>query len=140
MDKNTLIEEINLIDNYFDRCETIPCIDAVRVIELVNSTVKERRKELVHKVTNLKLNDNWYQTLQSSYTIINKEIEKTLSNLTDENIVIVLTQYKIVHTYHQFLDSNINTPYYIIREMNDRVIDNIGKSSKVFKKINYMSR
>lgn len=141
--ESRVVEQIKKIDDYYDRNETVPCIEAVKAVELVSDISTENEKALISRITNLTTEDTTcYEVLQLSYRTIGQEKEALLRNLTDENLAIFLTQYKITHSYHQFLDSIgeevLDSP--LINEMNRRVVDSIGKSAKVFKRSNRLSR
>lgn len=141
--KSKVVEQIYKIDGYFERQESIPCMEAVKTIELVSDISIENEKAFISRITNLTTEDTTcYEILQLSYRTIRQEKEALLRNLTDENLAVFLTQYKITHSYHQFLDSigeeALDSP--LINEMNRRVVDSIGKSAKVFKRRNRLSR
>ena len=141
--KSKVVEQIYKIDGYFERQESIPCMETVKTIELVSDISARSERSIISQITNLTTEDTTcYEILQSSYRTIRQEKEALLTNLTDENLVIFLTQYKITHSYHQFLDSigeeALDSP--LINEMNRRVVDSIGSSAKVFKRRNRLSR
>ena len=141
--ESRVVEQIKKIDDYYDHKEPVPCIEAVKAVELVSDISIENEKAFISRITNLTTEDTTcYEILQLSYRTIRQEKEALLTNLTDENLVIFLTQYKITHSYHQFLDSigeeALDSP--LINEMNRRVVDSIGKSAKVFKRRNRLSR
>ena len=141
--ESRVVEQIRKIDSYYDHKEPIPCIEAVKAVELVSDISLENEKAFISRITNLTTEDTTcYEILQLSYRTINQEKEALLTHLTDDNLAIFLTQYKITHSYHQFLNSMgeeiLGSP--LINEMNQRVVDSIGKSAKVFKRSNRLSR
>lgn len=141
--ESRVVEQIKKIDDYYDHKEPVPCIEAVKAVELVSDISIENEKAFISRITNLTTEDTTcYEILQLSYRTIRQEKEALLKNLTDENLAVFLTQYKITHSYHQFLDSigeeALDSP--LINEMNRRVVDSIGKSAKVFKRRNRLSR
>ena len=141
--KSKVVEQIYKIDGYFERQELIPCMEAIKAIELVYDTSTKNEEGIISQITNLTIeNTTCFEILQLSYRTIRQEKETLLTNLTDDNLAIFLTQYKIVHSYHQFLNSvgeeTLDSP--LINEMNRRVVDSIGSSAKVFRKINHISR
>ena len=141
--KSKVVEQIYKIDGYFERQESIPCMEAVKTIELVSDISARSERSIVSQITNLTTEDTTcYEILQASYRTIRQEKEALLTNLTDENIVIFLTQYKIAHSYHQFLNSvgEETLDSTLINEMNRRVVDSIGSSARVFKRRNRLSR
>ncbi len=141
--ESRVVEQIYKIDGYFDRQEPIPCMEAVKTIELVSDISAKNEEGIISRITNLTIEDTTcYEILQLSYRTIRKEKEALLTNLTDENLVIFLTQYKITHSYHQFLSSisKETLDFSLINEMNRRVVDSIGKSARVFKRRNRLSR
>ena len=141
--KSKVVEQIYKIDGYIERQESIPCMEAVKAIELVYDTSTKNEEGIISQITNLTIeNTTCFEILQLSYRTIRQEKETILTNLTDDNLAVFLTQYKITHSYHQFLDSigeeALDSP--LINEMNRRVVDSIGKSAKVFKRRNHLSR
>lgn len=141
--ESRVVEQIKKIDDYYDHKEPVPCIEVVKAVELVSDISIENEKAFISRITNLTTEDTTcYEILQLSYRTIRQEKEALLRNLTDENLAVFLTQYKITHSYHQFLDSigeeALDSP--LINEMNRRVVDSIGKSAKVFKRRNRLSR
>ena len=141
--ESRVVEQIYKIDGYFDCQEPIPCMEAVKTIELVSDISAKNEEGIISRITNLTIEDTTcYEILQLSYRTIRKEKEALLTNLTDENLVIFLTQYKITHSYHQFLSSisKETLDFSLINEMNRRVVDSIGKSARVFKRRNRLSR
>lgn len=141
--KSKVVEQIYKIDGYFERQESIPCMETVKTIELVSDISARSERSIISQITNLTTEDTTcYEILQASYRTIRQEKEALLTNLTDENIVIFLTQYKIAHSYHQFLTSASEETLdsTLINEMNRRVVDSIGSSAKVFKRRNRLSR
>ena len=141
--KSKVVEQIYKIDGYFERQESIPCMETVKTIELVSDISARSERSIISQITNLTTEDTTcYEILQSSYRTIRQEKEALLTNLTDENLVIFLTQYKIAHSYHQFLTSASEETLdsTLINEMNRRVVDSIGSSAKVFKRRNRLSR
>lgn len=141
--ESRVVEQIKKIDDYYDHKEPVPYIEAVKAIELVSDISIENEKAFISRITNLTTEDTTcYEILQLSYRTIRQEKEALLTNLTDENLAVFLTQYKIAHSYHQFLNSmgeeTLDSP--LINEMNRRVADSIGKSAKVFKRKNRLSR
>ena len=141
--KSKVVEQIYKIDGYFERQESIPCMETVKTIELVSDISARSERSIISQITNLTTEDTTcYEILQASYRTIRQEKEALLTNLTDENIVIFLTQYKIAHSYHQFLTSvgEETLDSTLINEMNRRVVDSIGSSAKVFKRRNRLSR
>ena len=141
--KSKVVEQIYKIDGYFERQESIPCMEAIKAIELVYDTSTKNERGIISRITNLTTEDTTcYEILQSSYRTIRQEKEALLTNLTDENLVIFLTQYKIAHSYHQFLTSASEETLdsTLINEMNRRVVDSIGSSARVFKRRNRLSR
>ena len=126
--ESRVVEQIKKIDDYYDHKEPVPCIEAVKTVELVSDISIENEKAFISRITNLTTEDTTcYEILQLSYRTIR---------------AVFLTQYKITHSYHQFLDSIgeevLDSP--LINEMNRRVVDSIGKSAKVFKRSNRLSR
>ena len=118
-------------------------MEAVKTIELVSEISARSERSFISQITNLTTEDTTcYEILQSSYRTIRQEKEALLTNLTDENLVIFLTQYKIAHSYHQFLTSASEETLdsTLINEMNRRVVDSIGSSARVFKRRNRLSR
>lgn len=141
--KSKVVEQIYKIDGYFERQESIPCMETVKTIELVSDISARSERSIISQITNLTTEDTTcYEILQASYRTIRQEKEALLTNLTDENIVIFLTQYKIAHSYHQFLNSvgEETLDSTLINEMNRRVVDSIGSSARVFKRRNRLSR
>lgn len=141
--KSKVVEQIYKIDGYVERQESIPCMETVKTIELVSDISARSERSIISQITNLTTEDTTcYEILQASYRTIRQEKEALLTNLTDENIVIFLTQYKIAHSYHQFLNSvgEETLDSTLINEMNRRVVDSIGSSAKVFKRRNRLSR
>lgn len=141
--KSKAVEQIYKIDSYYNRKESIPCADAIKAIELVSDISIRNERGFISQITNLTIKDTTcYEVLQSSYRTIRQEKEALLTNLTDENLAIFLTQYKIAHSYHQFINSMSEEilDSQLINEMNRRVVDSIGNSAKVFRKIDHMSR
>ena len=141
--KSKVVEQIYKIDGYFERQESIPCMETVKTIELVSDISARSERSIISQITNLTTEDTTcYEILQASYRTIRQEKEALLTNLTDENLVIFLTQYKIAHSYHQFLTSASEETLdsTLINEMNRRVVDSIGSSAKVFKRRNRLSR
>lgn len=141
--KSKVVEQIYKIDGYVERQESIPCMETVKTIELVSDISARSERSIISQITNLTTEDTTcYEILQSSYRTIRQEKEALLTNLTDENLVIFLTQYKIAHSYHQFLNSvgEETLDSTLINEMNRRVVDSIGSSAKVFKRRNRLSR
>ena len=141
--ESRVVEQIKKIDDYYDHKEPVPCIEAVKTVELVSDISTRNEIGIIQRITNLKPEDTTcYQILQLSYRTIRQEKETLLTHLTDDNLAIFLTQYKITHSYHQFLNSMgeeiLGSP--LINEMNQRVVDSIGKSAKVFKRSNRLSR
>ena len=141
--KSKVVEQIYKIDGYFERQESIPCMETVKTIELVSDISARSERSIISQITNLTTEDTTcYEILQVSYRTIRQEKEALLTNLTDENLVIFLTQYKIAHSYHQFLNSvgKETLDSTLINEMNRRVVDSIGSSARVFKRRNHLSR
>lgn len=141
--KSKVVEQIYKIDGYFERQESIPCMETVKTIELVSDISARSERSIISQITNLTTEDTTcYEILQVSYRTIRQEKEALLTNLTDENLVIFLTQYKIAHSYHQFLTSASEETLdsTLINEMNRRVVDSIGSSARVFKRRNRLSR
>ena len=141
--ESRVVEQIKKIDDYYDHKEPVPCIEAVKTVELVSDISIENEKAFISRITNLTTEDTTcYEILQLSYRTIRQEKEALLTNLTDENLVIFLTQYKIAHSYHQFLTSASEETLdsTLINEMNRRVVDSIGSSARVFKRRNRLSR
>ena len=141
--KSKVVEQIYKIDGYFERQESIPCMETVKTIELVSDISARSERSIISQITNLTTEDTTcYEILQASYRTIRQEKEALLTNLTDENLAVFLTQYKIVHSYHQFLNSmgGETLDSLLINEMNRRVVDSIGSSAKVFKRRNRLSR
>ena len=141
--KSKVVEQIYKIDGYFERQESIPCMEVIKAIELVYDTSTKNEEGIISQITNLTIeNTTCFEILQLSYRTIRQEKETLLTNLTDDNLAIFLTQYKIVHSYHQFLN-NVSEEILdsqLINEMNRRVVDSIGSGAKVFRKINQMSK
>ena len=101
---------------------------------------KIKEQESVSKVSNLKVGHNCYHTLQRSYRIISKEASFTLNNITDKNLAIIIGQFGILANLEAYLKKEDDIPINILMEMNERTVRGIGESSKIFKKINNMSR
>ena len=96
--KSKAVEQIYKIDSYYNRQESIPCADAIKAIELVSDISIRNERGFISQITNLTIKDTTcYEVLQSSYRTIRQEKEALLTNLTDENLAIFLTQYKIAH-------------------------------------------
>ncbi len=138
--KEVLLKHIAKIDEHFNNKEPIPYEEARNVLLLVGMLSKIKEQESVSKVSNLKVGHNCYHTLQRSYRIISKEASFTLNNITDKNLAIIIGQFGILANLEAYLKKEDDIPINILMEMNERTVRGIGESSKIFKKINNMSR
>lgn len=138
--KEVLLKHIAKIDEHFNNKEPIPYEEARNVLLLVGMLSKIKEQESVSKVSNLKVGHNCYHTLQRSYRIISKEASFTLNNITDKNLAIIIGQFGILANLETYLKKEDDIPINILMEMNERTVRGIGESSKIFKKINNMSR
>ena len=138
--KEILLKQITLIDEYFDKKESIPYEEACKTLLMIGLVSKEKEKNIVSKVSDLKINHSCYHTLQMSYRIISKEASVALNNVTDDNIAIILGQFGILDNLEAYLKKEDDIPINILMKMNERTVKGIGESSKIFKKINNMSR
>lgn len=138
--KEVLLKHIAKIDEHFNNKEPIPYEEARNVLLLVGMLSKIKEQESVSKVSNLKIGHNCYHTLQRSYRIISKEASFTLNNITDKNLAIIIGQFGILANLEAYLKKEDDIPINILMEMNERTVRGIGESSKIFKKINNMSR
>ena len=88
--KSKVVEQIYKIDGYFERQESIPCMETVKTIELVSDISARSERSIISQITNLTTEDTTcYEILQASYRTIRQEKEALLTNLTDENIRVV---------------------------------------------------
>lgn len=138
--KEVLLKHIAKIDEHFNNKEPIPYEEARNVLLLVGMLSKIKEQESVSKVSNLKVGHNCYHTLQRSYRIISKEASFTLNNITDKNLAIIIGQFGILANLEAYLKKEDDIPINILMEMNERTVRGIEESSKIFKKINNMSR
>ena len=137
---DVLYKSLTLIDNYFNQNKPVPYEEGCKALILVGMISKIKEKYSISKISNLKVDHNCYNTLQLSYRIISKEASFTLNNITDKNLAIIIGQFGILANLEAYLKKEDDIPINILMEMNERTVRGIGESSKIFKKINNMSR
>ena len=137
---DTLYEQIELINGYFNNNTPIPIEDIRKTLLMIGMAAKISEKNTISHISRLDIRHNCYPTLQQSYRIISKEASFALNNPTDDNLAIIIGQFGILQYLEQYLEKEKDIPLNILMEMNARTIKGIGESEKVFKKINHISR
>lgn len=138
--KEVLLKQISKINEYFNNKETVPEDEALKTLLMVGMASKIAEKNTICHISRLDVRHNCYLTLQGSYKAISKEASIAINNPTNDNLAIIIGQFGILQYLEHYLENEKDIPLSVLMEMNDRTVKGIGKSEKVFKKINHMGR
>ena len=138
--KDIILEQFIKINELYDKHKDISIEEKYKTFLLIKMAAKKGESNTIFHISRLDVRHNCYPTLQQSYRIISKEASFALNNPTDDNLLLIMGQFGILLSLEEYLKQEDKIPLEILMEMNERCVLAVDKSSKVFKKINKISK